>query len=217
MPRPKRGVKQNKKPRISPGLTRPFGSVSFEKKLGAHLHLFSRYFQDRIGEKIDRPLVRAGCKDQIPATTKLETIGRMMAEIVSRQARVFVRLGNIDGPPLALSVELHPAMITIDASVVALGRNRSTYAKTRGDTHGPCQRDKVSVEIGTIARANVARVHRVPFSPAGSVFHVPHLVDHVIIECAGADQVAFIARNRLGGDAFKFGVDRSEVVGPKIF
>src|SRR6266566_3689793 len=119
-----------------------------------------------VGEKINRTACRLGIDHQIAAFGQLETIRRVVAEVVVGQLWIFPRFTDIHRHPASICEKFSPAMITLDRPLVFIGRNRRAYGKTSGDTDAARQSDEISVKIAAITGSGVACVHGVAAAPA---------------------------------------------------
>ncbi len=169
-----------------------------------------------MGEEVDRPRGGARIDDEVAPAAQLDAIGRVVAEVVRRETRVLVRFADVHRPPLAVGIELRPAVVAVDSAVVALGRDRGADGESRRDADGTRQRDEVGVEVGAVAVLGVARVDRIPLPPTVAVLGVAHLVDHVVVKRAGAHQVGRLPLDDVLRDLVDLVGRRHEVLGREI-
>src|SRR5690242_12483889 len=106
----------------------------------------------------------------------------MMAKVVVSKARVFVRFTNIHRHPFAIGKELGPTMVAVDRTVVAFRRNGGANGEPGRNPDRSGERDKISVEIGAIARTRIARINGITLPPPGPVFSIAELIDDMIVE-----------------------------------
>src|SRR6266576_5990240 len=141
-------------------------SAKYERRLGFYpptVHL-----KQRVGEKIDRTARRLGIDHQIAAFGQLETIGRIMTEVVVGQLGILPRFTDVHWHPASISKKFGPAMVALNRALILVGRNCSTDRKTRRYADAARQGNEVGVEIATVSGACVARVHGVAAAPAGA-------------------------------------------------
>src|SRR5207248_10487662 len=139
-----------------------------EHEGGLRLYDLAVHLEQRIGEKIDRTARRLGIDHQIATFGQLETIGRIMAEVVIGQLWIFPRFTDIHWHPASISQKFGPAMVALNRALVFVGGNRSADRKTRRYADTARQRNEVSVEIAAVPGARVAGVHGVAAAPAGA-------------------------------------------------
>src|SRR5207248_9362179 len=139
-------------------------SAKHERRLG--FHHFTVHLEQRVYEKIDRAARRLGIDHQIAAFRQLETIGRVVAEVVIGQLWIFPRFADIHRHPTSVCEKFCPAMIAVDRALVLIGWNRSANRETRWYANAARQRNEVGMKIRTVASACVAGVERVAAAPA---------------------------------------------------
>src|SRR6266513_4143253 len=126
-------------------------SAKYERRLGFY-HL-TVHLKQRVGEKIDRTARRLGIDHQIAAFSQLETIGRIMTEVVVGQLRVLPCFTNIHWHPASISEKFGPAMVALNRALVLVGGNCIAYRKTRRYADAARQRNEVGVEIAAVSGA----------------------------------------------------------------
>src|SRR6266480_6758127 len=154
-------------------------SAKYERRLGFY-HL-TVHLKQRVGEKIDRTARRLGIDHQIAAFSQLETIRRIMTEIIIGQLGILPRFTNIHWHPASISEKFGPAMVALNRALVLVGGNRGTDRKTRRYADAARQRNEISVKIAAVPGPRVAGVHGIATAPAGSRFVVTHSAHYMII------------------------------------
>src|SRR5437763_14170010 len=139
-------------------------STKHERRLG--FYHFAVHLKQRVYEKIDRAARRLGIDHQIAAFRQLETICRIMSEVIIRKLGFFPRFADIHRHPASVCEKFGPAMIAVDRALVLIGWNRSANRETRWYANAARQRNEVGMKIRTVASACVAGVERVAAAPA---------------------------------------------------
>src|SRR5258708_1472553 len=98
----------------------------------------------------------------------------MMAKVIIGQLGVLPGLAEVHGQPLAVRVELGPAMITSYGSFIRAGRNREPDGEAGRHANRARQRDEVSMKIRAIARARIAGIDCIAPSPTRAALVVLH-------------------------------------------
>src|SRR6266545_7449923 len=89
------------------------------------------HLEQGVNEKVDRPAGRLGIDDQISTFGQLETICRIMTEVVISQLWIFPRFADIHRHPVSIGEKFGPAMVTFDRAFVFIGGNRRANRKAR--------------------------------------------------------------------------------------
>ena len=110
--------------------------LALKREVRLDLDQLSLDFEHRMREEVDRSRRGARLDDEIAAAAQLDAICRVMAEVVRREARILVAFADVHRPPLAVRVELRPAVIAVDSAVVALRRDRGADRESRRDADG---------------------------------------------------------------------------------
>ena len=139
-------------------------SAKYERRLG--LYHLTIHLKQRVYEKIDWAARRLGINYQVAAFRQLETIGRIVAEVVIGQFWIFPRFADIHRDPSSVGEKFGPAMIAVDRALVLIDWNRGANSETRWYANTARQRNEVGMKIRAVASARVARVERVAAAPA---------------------------------------------------
>src|SRR5438105_2579307 len=139
-------------------------SAKYERRLRFY-HL-TIHLKQRVYEKIDWAARRFGINYQVAAFRQLETIGRVVAEIVIGQLWILPRFTDIHRHPTSVCEKFGPAMVAVDRALVLIRWNRSANSETRWYANAARQRNEVGMKIRAVASARVARVERVAAAPA---------------------------------------------------
>src|SRR6266446_999271 len=126
------------------------------------------HLEQRIDEEIDRAAGGRGIDHQVAAFRQLETIGRVMAEIIAGEFWILPRFTDINGHPAFVGKKFRPTMVAFDCALVLIRRNGCADSKTRRDADAARQRYEVGVKIGAVAGARITRVNRVAAAPTSA-------------------------------------------------
>src|SRR6266498_3028014 len=90
------------------------------------------HLEQGVNEKVDRPAGRLGIDDQISTFGQLETIGRIMTEVVISQLWIFPRFADIHRHPASIREKFSPAMVAVNRALIFVGWNGGADGKTSG-------------------------------------------------------------------------------------
>src|SRR5438552_3356364 len=126
------------------------------------------HFEERRNEEIDRSAFRFRIDHQIPALGQFKPISRIMTRIRISELWVLPRFTDVYRHPLTAREKFGPAMIALDLALILVSWNGRADGETRRYVDASRQSDEVSVEITTIAGADIARIYGVSATPTST-------------------------------------------------
>jgi len=139
-------------------------AAEHESSLG--FYYLAIHFEQGVDEKVDRAAGRLGIDHQISAFGQLETIRRIMAEVIISQLWIFPRFADIHRYPASIGEKFGPAVVALDRALFFIGWNRRTNGEARRYSNAARQSNKIGMEIGAVPGSSVACIKRVAAPPA---------------------------------------------------
>src|SRR6266446_5525747 len=100
------------------------------------------HLEQRIDEEIDRAAGGRGIDNEVAPFRQLETIGRIMAEIVAGEFGILPRFTDVHRHPTFVSEKFSPTMVAFDCALILVRGNSSADSKTRGNADATRERDE---------------------------------------------------------------------------